>query len=260
LPQLSGKAAKVRIRVAGLALAVVIGLGAAVTSCTSAPGTAKPAASATRSASGAALSGSPTASPAAASSPGSVPAGYTRVGGAAQGISVAVPASWLAVNLAKESPESAESAARNAGLSGTNATTLGQELETLQKARGVAAIDVKSAVDSPQHYPINLNAYCDASGTADVGAAAVPLMKPLLAATSEKDGATSITVKDLQIGSVPGVEVSYQVSSPDYGTLYGLELVVLPKPETACYVDVYVGEDESEGTVPSTAAATAQFP
>lgn len=247
-------------RVAGLALPVVIGIGVAVTSCSSTPGTAKPAVSATRSASGAALSGSPTASPAAPSSPGSVPAGYTRVGGAAQGISVAAPASWFAVNLAKETPESAESAARNAGLSGINATTLFQELESLQKAHGVAAIDVKSAVDSPRHYPRNLNAYCEASGTTDVGAAAVPLIKPLLAAANKKGGATNITLKDLQIGGVPGVEASYQIRSSDYGTLYGWEFVVLPKPDKVCYVDVYVGGGESEGNVPSTAAATAQFP
>jgi hypothetical protein len=250
----------VHIRVAGLALPAVIGIGVAVASCNSAPGTAKPAVSATRSASGAALSGSPSASPASPSSPGSVPTGYTRIGDAAQGISVAVPASWLAVNLAKETPESAESAARNAGLSGINATTIVQELESLQRARGVAAFDVKSAVDSRQHYPRNLNAYCQASGTTDVGAAGVPLMKPLLAAADEKGGATNITIKDLQIGGVPGVEATYQISSSDYGTLYGWELVVLPKPDKMCYVDVYVGEDESEGSVPTTAAATALFP
>lgn len=244
------------IRVPGLTPLVVMGIGVAVTSCSSAPGTAKPAVSATRSASGADLSGSPTASPAAPSPPGSVPAGYTRVGGAAQGISVAAPASWAAVNLAKGTPESA---ARNAGLSGISTTALLQELESRQKAHGVAAIDVKSAVDNPQHYPRNLNAYCEASGTTDVGAAAVPLIKPLLAAANEKGGATNITLKDLQIGGVPGVEASYQLSSSDYGTLYGWELVVLPKPDKVCYVDVYVGEGESEGNVPSTAAATAQF-
>jgi hypothetical protein len=133
-------------------------------------------------------------------------------------------------------------------------------LESLQKAHGVAAIDVRSAADSPQHYPRNLNAYCDASGTTDVGAAAVPVMKPILAAANEKGGATNITVKDLQIGGVPGAEATYQIRSPDYGTLHGWELAVLPKPDKVCYVDVYVGEGESGGSVPSTAAVTAQFP
>jgi hypothetical protein len=246
----------VHIKVGGMALPVVIGIGVAVTSC-SAPGTAKPAVSATRSASGAALSGSATASSAVPGSPGSVPAGYTRVGGAAQGISVAAPASWVAVNLAKETPESA---VRNAGLSGIDATAFVQELESLQTVHGVAAIDVKSAVDSPRHYPRNLDAYCEASGTTDVGAAAVPLIKPLLTAANEKDGATNITLKDLQIGGVPGAEVSYQISSSDYGTIHGLQLVVLPEPDKACYVDISVGEGESAASVPTTAAATAQFP
>ena len=97
------------IRVAGLALPVAIGIGVAVTSCSSAPGTVKPAVSATRSASGAAISGSLTGRPVAPSSARSVPAGYKRVGNVAQGISIAAPASWVAVNLAKETIESAAS-------------------------------------------------------------------------------------------------------------------------------------------------------
>jgi hypothetical protein len=246
----------VRIRVAGV-LPVVIGIGVAVTSCSSAPGTVTPAVSATRSASGAAVSGSPTASPAAPSSPGPVPAGYTRVGGVAQGISVAAPASWVAVNLAKET---IESAASKIGLSGISATTIVQDMESLQKLHGVIVFDIKSAVDSPQHFARNLNAYCVVSGVTDVGAAGVPLLKTDAAAEFEKSGATHITQKNLEIGGVPGVESSYQLSSSSEGTLYGSQLEVLPKPDKACFVTLTVVTGESAGNVLSVAAATAQFP
>jgi hypothetical protein len=239
-------------------LPVVIGIGLAVTSCGSAPGTANPAASATRSASGAAVSGSPTASSAASGSPGSVPAGYTRIGGAAQGISIAAPASWVAANLAKESIQSIES---KTGLSGASATTIAQDIESLQKMHGLIVFDVKSAVDSPQHFASNLNFYCLASGVTDVGAAGVPLVKAGAAAEFEKQGATHITQKDLKIGGVPGVETSYQLTtSPRVGTVYGSQLEVLPKPDEACSVTVTVGKGQSPGSIVSVAAATARFP
>jgi hypothetical protein len=257
LAPIAREAANVHIRAAGLALLAVIGIGVAVTSCGSAPGTVNSAVSATRSASGAAVSGSPTASPVAPSSPDSVPAGYTRVGGAAQGISVAAPASWVAVNLAKET---IESAAHNAGLSGVSASTLIQDMESLQKLHGVFVFDVKSAVDSPQGFARNLNAYCIVSGVTDAGAAGVPLLKTSTAAEFEKSGATHLTQKDLQIGGVPGVETSYQLNSSTEGTIYGSQLEVLPNPDKACYVTVTVVKGESAGNVLGVAAATAQFP
>ena len=240
------------IRVAGLALPVAIGIGVAVTSCSSAPGTVKPAVSATRSASAAAALGSPTAP----SSPKPIPAGYRRVGGAAQGISVAAPASWVAVNLAKET---VEKAARKAGLSGLSATTLVQAMTSLQKLHAVFVYDVKSAVDSPRHFARNLNAYCFASGVTDVGAAGIPFLKTGAAAEFEQLGATHITQKDLEIGGVPGVETSYQLSSSSAGTIYGSQLEVLPKPDKACFVTVTVGNGESAGNVLRVAAATARF-
>jgi hypothetical protein len=175
----------------------------------------------------------------------------------AQGISVAAPASWVAVNLAKET---IESAANKIGLSGISATTIVRDIESLQKLHAVIVFDVKSAVDSPQHFARNLNAYCVVSGVTDVGAAGVPLLKTDAAAEFEKAGATHITQKDLEIGGVPGVETSYQLSSSSEGTMYGSQLEVLPKPDKACFVTLTVGKGKSEGSVLSAAAATAQFP
>jgi hypothetical protein len=114
------------------------------------------------------VSGNPAASQPATGSPGRVPAGYKRIGGVAQGISVAAPASWVAVNLAKET---IESAARHIGLSGVSASTLIMYMKSLQSLHAVIVFDIKSAVDSPGHFARNLNAYCTASGVTDVGAA-----------------------------------------------------------------------------------------
>jgi hypothetical protein len=144
---------------------------------------------------------------------------------------------------------------------GVSAATLVQDMESLQKLRAVAVFDVKSVVDSPQHFTRSLYAYCGVARPApDVGAAGVPLLRALAVAEWEKLGATHITQTDLQIGGVPGVETSYQLSSSHYGTLYESQLEVVPKPDKGCYVTVTAVKGETIGNVLSVAAATAQFP
>jgi hypothetical protein len=246
----------VHMSVAFFAVPVVIGIGVAVTACSSAPGTVKASVSATRSAS-AAASGSPTVSPAETSSAAPVPAGYTRIGGAAAGISVAVPASWVAFN---PTTGSIASAASKAGLSGISASAIEQDIASVQKLHGVIVFDVKFAVDSPDHFAPNLNAYCGDSGVTDVGAAGVPLIKAATSAEFAKLGATHVTQQELEVGGVPGMEISYQLKSSSVGTIYGSQLEVLPKPDKLCAVTVTVVKGVSDGSIVSTAAATAQFP
>ena len=69
--------------------------------------------------------------------------------------------------------------------------------------------------------------------------------------------ATHITQKDLEIGGVPGVETSYDLTASGVGTISASQLEVLPAPNKICEVTVSGG---SQGTVISVAAATAQFP
>jgi hypothetical protein len=237
-----------------LAVPVVIGIAVAVTACGSAKETVQPASSATQSTT-ATASSSPAASPTGSGSAATVPAGYTRVGGAAQGISIAAPTSWIAINLAKQS---IQSAADSAGLKGISSATLVQDMTTLQKLHGIIVFDVASAVD--RHFAANLSAYCGTSGVTEVGAAAVPLVKEEEAAEFQKLDATNITQRELEIGGVPGVETSYQVYSSSKGTLYGSQLEVLPASDKICFVTVTRNAGESVSDVVSTAAATAQFP
>jgi hypothetical protein len=249
----------VRMRVVGLVLPVVIGIGVAVTACSGAPGTAQPTVSATRSAANVAALGGSAASPAASGSASAVPAGYKRVGGAAEGISVAVPGSWVPVNLTEET---AASAASRLGLFGkVTASEIAQAVEIWQQWHGIFVLDVKYGVANPEKFIPNLNAYCHASGTADVGADAVLLVKAAVVSVYEnKLGATHLTQKDLTIGGVPGFETSYQLRTTKMGTVHQSQLVVLPKPGVGCFVTVTVGEGIPAGNVLSTAAATAQFP
>jgi hypothetical protein len=75
-------------------------------------------------------------------------------------------------DLTKESPDSVLTKA-NPG--GSSATTLGQQMETLQKLQAIFVYDAKSATaDGPRHFVPNFDAACGPSGTTDVGAAGPP--------------------------------------------------------------------------------------
>jgi hypothetical protein len=156
--------------------------------------------------------------------------------------------------------QSVANAAKNDGLKDISAATLVQDLTSLQKLHGIIVFDVKSAVDSPDHFTRNLNTYCSVSGITDSGAAAVPFIKAAAQAEFGKLGATNIAERDLEVGGVPGVDTSFQVQSSTQATLYGSQLEVAPKPDQLCFVTLSFGSGESGGNILSTAAATAQFP
>ena len=236
------------VRSCGLALLAVTSIAITLTSCSS-TGAGKSGASAGGSA-------SPAASTVAKATSAAVPAGYKRVGGAAQGISVAIPASWVEVDLAKQT---LESAANKLEVPGISTSTLVQDMESLKKLHGIYALDVGSATSNPVHYVRTLNLYCGPSGVTDTGSAGVQFIEEV-AKIQLSTYASHITQRSVQIGGVPGAETSYQLSSKTYGELDGSQLEVLPKPDQACFMTVTVRSPENAGSLLAVAAATAQFP
>jgi hypothetical protein len=211
--------------------------------------------------------GSADASPAARAATGSVgaststrasvPAGYTRVGGATQGISIAIPSSWVTVNLAQLNLKQALS---RMGLKGVSQATLSQNMQALIKLKAVFAADLKSTASAPGHFATNINAYCSTSGTSVSGKAGVPLLRQ--SAESELPQALHaqhVTVTEVKIGGVPGAQVNYMLESTTSGTLQAAQLEVLPKPGRACFVTLTAAGPLPNGVL-ATAAATAQFP
>jgi hypothetical protein len=199
----------------------------------------------------------PTAGSFQTSASTNVPAGYQRVGGATQGISIAIPSSWATVNLAKLN---LKQALKQMGLKGVSQATLSQNLQALIKLKAIFAADLKSVSSSPGHFATNINAYCSKSGTSQTGSAGIPLLRE--SAKEELPQvlhAQHITVTEVKIGGVPGVQVGYTLASTTSGTLHATQLEVLPKQGRACFVTL-----TASGPLPSgvlrTAAATAQFP
>lgn len=239
-----------------LAMLLAIGLVITITSCTSSVFTAQPVSPGTRSASGSPAAAGSTA-PALTSTPGptsaTIPSGYQRVGGATQGISIAVPASWVVVDLANET---VDKAVRKTGLTGISASTLMQSMQAMKKLHALFVVDVKSAVD----FATNLNAECLSSGVNETGSAGLSFLRQTMMSQFQQSGAKHITQRDIQIGGVPGVETSYTLSSPAAGTIYAAQLEVLPNPGRACLVTLGATKRQLPETVLAVAAQTAQFP
>jgi len=244
------------VRSSGLALLAVTSIAVALTACSS-TGSGKAGASATGAATGGAgTSASPLASTDAATTAAAIPAGYQRVGGSAQGISLAVPSSWVSVNLAKQS---LAAAARKLDVPGLNASTLEKDMQALQKDHAIFAVDIASAASSPDHFSRDLNAYCGPSGITDTGSAGVPFLTQALK-SQLGTVASDITQHDVTIGGVPGVETSFKLKSAGGIDVRGAQLEVLPKPDVICAVTLSFSPPETAGNYLAVAAATAQFP
>jgi hypothetical protein len=196
------------------------------------------------------------ASTGATTTAAAVPAGYRRIGGPAQGISLAVPKSWVPINLANQT---LAAAASKLDVPGFSAATAVQFMQSLKKDHAVFAFDVASAKSSPTHYLRNLYADCSSSGITGTGSSSVPFLAQGVK-TEMSVIASHVTVRDATIGGVPGIETSYKLDSGSGMDVHGAQLVVLPKPDVMCTVTLSFGSPETQGNYLAIAAATAQFP
>jgi hypothetical protein len=203
-----------------------IGLAAAVSACGGSASTTQTSSSPT--------SGAPaSASTSPASAPAAAPAGYQRIGGTAQGVSLAVPSSWVTVNFAQQTMQQA---IRRIGLHGISQATLTRDMQALQKLHAVYAVDIKSTASSPGHFSTNVNAYCTNSGITESGSAGVPILRQSAATELQQIGGQNLSQTNLKVGGVPGLRTSYTLSTSGAGTLHAAQLEVLPKPDRACFV------------------------
>ncbi|WP_440066942.1 hypothetical protein [Streptosporangium sp. OZ121] len=97
-----------------------------------------------------------------AGSPGSaapVPEGFKQIGGPANGVTVAVPKEWVALDLTKDD---LDKGLKSSGLSGPTLEQAKRSLQTLVDNNGIWASDTDSAKTSRNGFPTNLNAFCQA--------------------------------------------------------------------------------------------------
>jgi hypothetical protein len=243
-----------------LAVSAAVGLAAAISACGGSSPSASPASPARSPWSQASPATSAGPSPGASATGGATsPAAgaYQRIGGSAQGVSLAIPSSWVTVDLAEMNVKQAE---KRMQIKGVSSETVDSSLQSLKKLDGLMAEDGSSAASAPGHFATNLNAYCLASGVTETGSAGLSSLRQTITQEFQQDlHAQNIKIVDANLGGVPGLETSYTVQSVSAGTLHATQLEVRPRAGRACYVTV-TAAGQVPGAVVQAAESTMQYP
>jgi hypothetical protein len=139
-----------------LALTLAVAVPLALSACTGTGPSAPPSHPSSTSTS-APVSSAP-ATPTAGQSPAAAPpAGYQWVGSSTLGVWVAVPRSWVAIDLSKIS---ISAALKKFSIKGVPDTTMKTDMELLAKQHALFMADLQSALASVHKFATNANAYC----------------------------------------------------------------------------------------------------
>jgi hypothetical protein len=133
-----------------------------------------------------------------------LPDGFKRIGGSANGISVAVPEAWTAIDLADDADFTDK--LEKSGLTGTALEQAKAGLQALKANKAIYATDPDSIEKSENKFATNLNWFCQNS----VGASADALIteaKKQLASVN----ATVSDAAEVPLGAGKGVRIKYEL-------------------------------------------------
>ena len=187
------------LTVAALALAGCSSPGGPAASATSSAATSAPAASAP--ASGATAPAAQPGQPAKAP-----PSGYQWVGIAAQKLWLAVPASWVVLNLNSMSVTQAMERVR---IKGQPASAMRTDLEGLKRNHAIVVMDLASIRTSPRKFSSNVNAFC-APASVEPGAGAATALISQARSDYAQMGAHVVAVRKLTV-TAASVVVRFQI-------------------------------------------------
>ncbi|WP_157529928.1 hypothetical protein [Microtetraspora niveoalba] len=132
---------------------------------------------------------------------GDVPDGFRRIGGAANGLLIAVPESWASMDLAAGEPERL---AEQSGLSGPALEQARSSLKGLAASKALYATDPRSAERSRNRFATNLNGFCRPS----VGATEQTLIDAARAQLAEVHAEVS-EATGVPLGGTRAVRIRY---------------------------------------------------
>ena len=207
---------------------VILAVVAAVSSCGGS--TAKSQASAASSS--ARTSASPSAGPANGRPAAPPPAGYRLVGSTTQGVWFAVPDNWAAVNLAKVNVTQALS---RFGLKGMSSSVMKAALNELSQQHAIFAADLASAVQSPNEFATNVNAYCESSPVTP-DASSLPALESYARAQYAQIGAHVLALRDVTVNGDVGIESETTITTTSGMTLTDTQYLILTKSGRACTI------------------------
>jgi hypothetical protein len=181
--------------------------------------------------------------------------GSQQLGGAAAGISVEVPDSFSVLDLTSET--TAVNSIAKLGLTAAAVHTLVPQAKQFMQLHAALAVDAKGTARTGQ-FPDDIGAYCRDSGTGLTGSGAVQMIRNQLTTQFGTLQVTDVSMANVPVGGVPGVETTYLLAS-SAGTLRAGQLVVAPKPQEFCFVVLTTSPSTFSEDILTTAAQTAQF-
>jgi hypothetical protein len=193
--------------------------------------------------------------PAASPAPAPVPAGYKRIGGPAHGLSFAIPDYWVLID---PTPQAVEEGYKRAGASSFSLDFVLQATAKVKASNGLFAADLRDATRSPRLFAPDMNAYCASSGVAISGSGSIASLRSLVPQFQQLMHAVNMHASDINVGGIPALEVSYTLNSR-VGTLYAIQLQVLPTAYRGCFVTLTATRDQLLEKIVPVIASTALF-
>ncbi|MBO3752887.1 hypothetical protein J5X84_43140 [Streptosporangiaceae bacterium NEAU-GS5] len=131
-----------------------------------------------------------------------LPDGFKRIGGSANGISVAVPEGWTTIDLSSDSDFASK--LEKSGLSGSALQQAKAGLEALKANKAIYATDPDSIKQSSNQFATNLNGFCQASVGASADALIEEAKKQLASVNAQVSEAAEVP-----LGASKGVRIKY---------------------------------------------------
>jgi len=162
----------------------------------------------------------------------SPPPGYTWAGNTAQGVWIAFPDSWAAINMAKVDVTQAIS---RLGLKGISGSFLKTALGQLSRQHAIFAADPASAVRSPHKFATNGNAFCESTPLVP-SVSSSSALKASARAQFAQIGAHVLVLEDATIDGHAGIKSEYTIPTAAGMTIAGTQYMVLTKNSRLCTI------------------------
>jgi hypothetical protein len=262
----------VRVRARIVTSVILIGMIAAVAGCggstaggnTAGGNTAGGSSGGGKSTSAAKASGTPatpaastTAQAASGGKPAQAPPrGYQWVGGP-QALWLAVPDSWIALNLARISLNQAMRRFTVRGTHLMNGSSLMAGLKAIRKQHGIMVVDLASSATSPRHFTVNLNAFCAPTPLEQTGTSVAPLISVM---KSQYTPLHPIHLSEVPVKIQGSPAVKGEVTlNTSVGLLTDLQYVMIHNGRL-CSVTMSTAEPAKSSRTFATIASTIQLP
>ncbi|MFF5212689.1 hypothetical protein [Streptosporangium sp. NPDC000396] len=161
---------------------------------------------------------------------------FKRVGSEANGLTVAVPREWVALDLTKDD---LDEGLRRSGLSGEAMKRAKESLQILAANNAIWAFDPESMKTSPHRFTTNLNAYCQSGASSSIEQLIGSASKEL-----EQLGAKVSEAAPVRIAGSEAARIVYTLPAGNL-TVKGTQFYV-PTSDTTCTVTLSTDKDDRQ--------------